>query len=202
VIRRLEPGDVLLVTRLDRLARSTRDLLNMLATINERGASFRFTQGLLGRHHERPRPPDHNGSSPAWRSCELIGTRCGEGCQGARRPLRPSAEAHPAPAKEARAGLRLARPRPILPGPMRLPPPRSADWRRAVPVAAALVQRSLGTDAVLNMASSSNLSPSHRPPRPSLDRGPIQVRTRRAFIGSGLEAMSTPQIAEWTRLAV
>src|ERR671933_745442 len=29
----LEPGDVLMVTRLDRLARSTRDLLNTLATI-------------------------------------------------------------------------------------------------------------------------------------------------------------------------
>jgi DNA invertase Pin-like site-specific DNA recombinase len=34
-------GDVLLVTRLDRLARSTRDLLNMLATISDKGAGFR-----------------------------------------------------------------------------------------------------------------------------------------------------------------
>jgi DNA invertase Pin-like site-specific DNA recombinase len=41
VIHRLEPGDVLLVCRLDRLARSTRDLLNLLAAINEREASFR-----------------------------------------------------------------------------------------------------------------------------------------------------------------
>ena len=40
-IRRLEPGDVLVVTRLDRLARSTRDLLNILATIGEREAGFR-----------------------------------------------------------------------------------------------------------------------------------------------------------------
>src|SRR5262249_24533115 len=39
-IRRLEPGDVLVVTRLDRLARSTRDLLNILATIGEREARF------------------------------------------------------------------------------------------------------------------------------------------------------------------
>jgi DNA invertase Pin-like site-specific DNA recombinase len=37
----LGQGDVLLVTRLDRLARSTRDLLNVLATIAERGAGFR-----------------------------------------------------------------------------------------------------------------------------------------------------------------
>ena len=37
----LGEGDVLLVTRLDRLARSTRDLLNVLATVSERGAGFR-----------------------------------------------------------------------------------------------------------------------------------------------------------------
>jgi DNA invertase Pin-like site-specific DNA recombinase len=37
----LGAGDILLVTRLDRLARSTRDLLNVLASIAERGAGFR-----------------------------------------------------------------------------------------------------------------------------------------------------------------
>jgi DNA invertase Pin-like site-specific DNA recombinase len=37
----LEAGDVLLVTRLDRLARSTRDLLNILASVSERQAGFR-----------------------------------------------------------------------------------------------------------------------------------------------------------------
>jgi DNA invertase Pin-like site-specific DNA recombinase len=37
----LDPGDVLVVTRLDRLARSTRDLLNVLATIAKKGAEFR-----------------------------------------------------------------------------------------------------------------------------------------------------------------
>jgi DNA invertase Pin-like site-specific DNA recombinase len=41
VVRRLEPGDVLVVTRLDRLARSTRDLLNVLASVTERGGGFR-----------------------------------------------------------------------------------------------------------------------------------------------------------------
>ena len=40
-IAALGPGDVLLVSRLDRLARSTRDLLNVLATVSERGAGFR-----------------------------------------------------------------------------------------------------------------------------------------------------------------
>src|SRR5215467_3185381 len=41
LIRRLEPGDVLIVTRLDRLARSTRDLLNVLAAVGEHEAGFR-----------------------------------------------------------------------------------------------------------------------------------------------------------------
>ena len=40
-IEKLEKGDVLIVTRLDRLARSTRDLLNTLATISAKGAGFR-----------------------------------------------------------------------------------------------------------------------------------------------------------------
>ena len=40
-ICRLGPGDVLVVTRLDRLARSTRDLLNVLATVSEQEAGFR-----------------------------------------------------------------------------------------------------------------------------------------------------------------
>src|ERR1700760_4842040 len=37
----LEAGDVLMVTRLDRLARSTRDLLNTLDTVTKAGAGFR-----------------------------------------------------------------------------------------------------------------------------------------------------------------
>lgn len=41
VLTTLDRGDVLMVTRLDRLARSTRDLLNILAEIAEKGAGFR-----------------------------------------------------------------------------------------------------------------------------------------------------------------
>jgi DNA invertase Pin-like site-specific DNA recombinase len=40
-IRTLEAGDVLVVTRLDRLARSTRDLLNVLDELAKRGAGFK-----------------------------------------------------------------------------------------------------------------------------------------------------------------
>jgi DNA invertase Pin-like site-specific DNA recombinase len=40
-LKRLTVGDVLIVTRLDRLARSTRDLLNILDDIAKRGAGFK-----------------------------------------------------------------------------------------------------------------------------------------------------------------
>src|SRR5437016_8335413 len=40
VLTKLAAGDVLMVTRLDRLARSTRDLLNTLATITGKEAGF------------------------------------------------------------------------------------------------------------------------------------------------------------------
>jgi DNA invertase Pin-like site-specific DNA recombinase len=40
-IATLDDGDVLLVTRLDRLARSTRDLLNVLAAVADKNAGFK-----------------------------------------------------------------------------------------------------------------------------------------------------------------
>lgn len=44
VLSLLQPGDVLTVTRLDRLARSMRDLQNIVHTIRQRGASLRCTE--------------------------------------------------------------------------------------------------------------------------------------------------------------
>ena len=41
LLDQLDAGDVLMVTRLDRLARSTRDLLNTLAAITGRKAGFK-----------------------------------------------------------------------------------------------------------------------------------------------------------------
>lgn len=41
VIARLDEGDVLMVVRLDRLARSTRDLLNMLGAMADKKAGFK-----------------------------------------------------------------------------------------------------------------------------------------------------------------
>lgn len=40
-IGKLQEGDTLIVTRLDRLARSTRDLLNVIAAISAKGATFK-----------------------------------------------------------------------------------------------------------------------------------------------------------------
>ena len=41
MLAKIGKGDVLLVTRLDRLARSTRDLLNMLDQLAQKGAGFK-----------------------------------------------------------------------------------------------------------------------------------------------------------------
>jgi DNA invertase Pin-like site-specific DNA recombinase len=41
LMKRIEAGDVVIVTRLDRLARSTRDLLNIMHALAEKGAKFK-----------------------------------------------------------------------------------------------------------------------------------------------------------------
>lgn len=41
LLKTINRGDVVIVSRLDRLARSTRDLLNIIDTLDKRGASFR-----------------------------------------------------------------------------------------------------------------------------------------------------------------
>src|SRR5262249_13989761 len=41
LLKRIDRGDVLIVTRLDRLARSIRDLLNVLAAVGRAGAAFK-----------------------------------------------------------------------------------------------------------------------------------------------------------------
>jgi DNA invertase Pin-like site-specific DNA recombinase len=41
MLKDITPGDVVTVTRIDRVARSTRDLLNTLAAVTGKGAGFR-----------------------------------------------------------------------------------------------------------------------------------------------------------------
>jgi DNA invertase Pin-like site-specific DNA recombinase len=76
----LDAGDVLMVTRLDRLARSTRDLLNTLATITDRKAGFRSLGDAWAdttSAHSRLMLTVLGGLAEFER--ELIRTRTGEG---------------------------------------------------------------------------------------------------------------------------
>jgi len=52
----LRPGDVVTVTRLDRLARSTRDLLDIAARIQEAGAGLAQPSRAVGRHDDPSGP--------------------------------------------------------------------------------------------------------------------------------------------------
>ena len=81
----LTKGDVVTVTRLDRLARSTRDLLNTLATITGKGAGFRSlgdTWADTTTAHGRLMLTVLGGLAEFER--ELIRTRTGEGRERAK----------------------------------------------------------------------------------------------------------------------
>ena len=53
LLKALDAGDLVIVTRLDRLARSTRDLLNIVDKIAKAGATFK---SLGDAWADRPRP--------------------------------------------------------------------------------------------------------------------------------------------------
>jgi DNA invertase Pin-like site-specific DNA recombinase len=67
-IKSLDEGDTLLVTRLDRLARSTRDLLNALDTIAKAGAGIPIAWRRMGGHHDGARSLK---AYCAWRACRV-----------------------------------------------------------------------------------------------------------------------------------
>jgi DNA invertase Pin-like site-specific DNA recombinase len=80
LLGQLEPGNVLTVTRLDRLARSTRDLLNTLGAIADRKAGFRSlgdTWADTTTSHGRLMVTVLGGLAEFER--DLIRTRTGEG---------------------------------------------------------------------------------------------------------------------------
>jgi DNA invertase Pin-like site-specific DNA recombinase len=86
LLRTVKAGDVLLVTRLDRLARSTRDLLNVLHTLGERGVGFRSlvdTWADTTTPHGRLMLTVLGGLAEFER--ELIRARTGEGRERAKR---------------------------------------------------------------------------------------------------------------------
>jgi DNA invertase Pin-like site-specific DNA recombinase len=81
----LAKGDVLVVARLDRLARSTRDLLNLLGTIGEKGAGFKSLRDAWAdttTAHGRLMLTVLGGLAEFER--ELIRTRTGEGRERAK----------------------------------------------------------------------------------------------------------------------
>jgi DNA invertase Pin-like site-specific DNA recombinase len=81
----LAKGDALVVTRLDRLARSTRDLLNLLGTIAEKGAGFKSLRDAWAdttTAHGRLMLTVLGGLAEFER--ELIRTRTGEGRERAK----------------------------------------------------------------------------------------------------------------------
>src|SRR6202790_3242437 len=90
----LARGDVLVVTRLDRLARSTRDLLNLLGTIAEKGAGFKSLRDAWAdttTAHGRLMLTVLGGLAEFER--ELIRARTGEGRERARGYSRSQAQA-------------------------------------------------------------------------------------------------------------
>jgi DNA invertase Pin-like site-specific DNA recombinase len=95
VIDQLDAGDVLMVTRLDRLARSTRDLLNTLAAITDRKAGFRSlgdTWPDTTTAHGRPTLTVLGGLAEFERDLIRAHQRGARACQGARRQDGPQAE--------------------------------------------------------------------------------------------------------------
>jgi DNA invertase Pin-like site-specific DNA recombinase len=80
-----QPVDVLVVTRLDRLARSTPDLLNVLASVTERGAGFRSLKDTWAdtTPHGRLMLTMLGGLAEFER--ELISARSGEGRECAKK---------------------------------------------------------------------------------------------------------------------
>ena len=98
LLAEFDDGDVVMVTRLDRLARSTRDLLNTLAAITEKKAGFRShgdTWADTTTAHGRLMLTVLGGLAEFER--ELLRIRTGEGRARAK-ANGSKAQAHPAPA--------------------------------------------------------------------------------------------------------
>lgn len=85
LIDQLRPGDVVIVTKYDRLARSLRDLLEIVGMINECGAGFRSLAEDIDTTTPAGRLVFHVFASIAQFERERISERTREGLQAARR---------------------------------------------------------------------------------------------------------------------
>jgi hypothetical protein len=91
VLAVLASGDVLMVKRLDRLARSTRDLLNVLATVSERGAGFRSLDIRTSLCSPTRIPPGKGLARPET-AAAFFAIRADSGRQRSRRSGSPAAK--------------------------------------------------------------------------------------------------------------
>lgn len=85
LIDQLRPGDVVVVTKYDRLARSLHDLLSLVETIRERGGGFRSLAEDIDTTSPAGRLVFHVFASIAQFERERISERTREGLQAARR---------------------------------------------------------------------------------------------------------------------
>ena len=122
MLEALAPGDVVTVTRIDRLARSTFDLFAIVKQIVDARRAIPVTGGAVGRHRHQHRAVDdcrarRAGGRGARPDPHPHGRRPQPG-EGARAAHGPTAEAHAAAAEGSTAAAgRRAR--------------RSRNWRRA-----------------------------------------------------------------------
>ena len=122
LLKAITPGDVVTVTRIDRLARSTFDLFAIVKQIVDAGRSIPLTGGAVGRHRHKHRTPDDCRSRRAGgrggRSYPHTHSGRQEPGEGTRAAYGPTAEAHAAAAARstAAAGAKAKRLR---------------NWRRA-----------------------------------------------------------------------
>ena len=104
----LAPGDVVTVTRIDRLARSTFDLFAIVKRIVDAGGQFRSLGGAVGRHRHQHRAADDCRSRRAGgrgaRSYPHPHGGRQEPRQGARAAHGPPPEAHAAAAGRSHGG--------------------------------------------------------------------------------------------------
>jgi DNA invertase Pin-like site-specific DNA recombinase len=134
LLRRLGEGDVLMVTRLDRLARSTRDLLNILHDLGQRGIGFKSLKDPwcdTTTPHGRLMLTVLGGIAEFER--ELITARTSEGRTRAK--ARGVRFGRPLLSPLISSGRRLsgfaeAKRRPIWRGPIMWESPLSIGWRR------------------------------------------------------------------------
>lgn len=94
LMRQLRPGDVVVVAKYDRLARSLKDLLDIVEQIKAQGAGFRSLAEDIDTTTPAGRPVFHVFASIAQFERERIAERTREGLEAARRRGRIGGRPH------------------------------------------------------------------------------------------------------------